>query len=108
MANTEIIFLVSIPNKDSSGFLYTKEQPIYEADPMSEGERIAWLHNGQATTDMDHYDKQGNTYEVGKKYFNGVFVWKGTYPQTQWKSKLTLPQRQTSDTWVVSEWEQII
>lgn len=104
---TEIIFMVSVPNKTRDGFLYEREEFIGANHPMSEGERVAWLHNGDATTDLDHYDRQGNDYTTGKKYFNGVYVWKGSFPKTHWKSTLVLPQRQTSTTWVASEWEQV-
>jgi len=107
---TPIIFKESVPDKSNNGdLLYQREQLIDETHSMSEGERIAWLHNGQATTDLKHYDTQGNIYVIGNKYFDKVHVWKNgvQYRSNIYSLFIALGQRQTSDTWIPAEWELV-
>lgn len=103
-----IIFIVSVKNPNGTGFLYNREELIDENHSMSAGERNAWCINGQATEDLQHYDKQGIIWEEGNRYFNNVHVhkeigniWK------HYKSSIPPPQRQTADTWVDNEWVEL-
>jgi hypothetical protein len=113
---TPIIFMVSVPNNHeldsgiSKSWLYKRYQLIDENHAMSEGERQAWIITRHATADLDFYDTQGNIYTEGTKYFNGVHVWKLVtegQPRVQYKSTLPEGQKQTSATWVESEWELV-